>query len=287
MELSLMSLPQSNYTQVPNAILDNLYRLKEGEVRVIFAVIRETIGWQSKKRKLSISFLCGKTGMTRQGVVNAIKPLMERGWLKRDPDGQSFLYWLDIQETYEESELVNEIDQSPKLTSQRSRPEVVNEVDQGSGESSQRSRPEVVNEVDQGSGCKSGSASILGVSKERSKEKDQRNLLNKGLHRPVDPTTFRYTPKPWRDECGELRKIFLDYVETQMKGDGGMHPRAMASRHINRLEKDADIDTLNVYWEKAQQKSTPRAERPKPQVADEPMDDAAAYSARVLEAMPW
>jgi len=130
-----------NYTQLPNALLDHhLPQMKESELKVVLAIARATFGWHKESVKLSLSQLMEKTGMTRQGVVNGAQAGIERGVIVREPDGQGFIYSLIIND-----ELVNEIDQSTKLTSQRNRPELVNEIDQGS----QRNRLEVVNNVDQ------------------------------------------------------------------------------------------------------------------------------------------
>lgn len=128
-----MSYPIPNYTQIPNALLDDhMPSMKEAELKVTLAVARATIGWQKESDTLSLSQLQERTGMSRQGVLNGIEKGVERGTIERKKAGSSHCYSLHI--ASQRSRLVNEVDQ---LASQRSRPEVVNEVDR-----------QLVNEVD-------------------------------------------------------------------------------------------------------------------------------------------
>ena len=122
------------YTKIPNIILDNLQSLKAGEVRLIMAICRNTLGYHKAEQRLSLTFLQRATGMSRQGVINAAKALLGFDWIKRHAltvkGGQTWEYEINL-------EVVNNFDQSKTFTSQKSRPEVVNNFDQ-----------EVVNNVD-------------------------------------------------------------------------------------------------------------------------------------------
>jgi hypothetical protein len=123
-----MSLPQSNYTMVPNIVIENLPELKESSIRCIFAIVRATIGYHTAKHRCSIPFLMAKTGLSRQGVVNGTTELLEKDWVDRDLVGQTYEYWLKL----EIKEPVNQVDGSAELTSQASRrpeAEPVNQVD--------------------------------------------------------------------------------------------------------------------------------------------------------------
>ena len=95
-----MSLPASNYTQIPNEVLDRLPELKNAEVRVILTVCRQTLGWQRTRRRLSISYLMKQTGLSRKSVIRACKSLLELGWVERyqvkTSSGCSFEYELKI-----------------------------------------------------------------------------------------------------------------------------------------------------------------------------------------------
>lgn len=125
-------LDAPNYTQIPNALLDNLMKdMGEAELRVVLAISRKTFGWHKDKDKISLTQLQDITGLSRQGVINGIDAGIERGIILKEPDGVSFIYSLIIEDADE--------------TSQRSRPEVVNEIDYHS----QRSRLALVNVVDQ------------------------------------------------------------------------------------------------------------------------------------------
>lgn len=124
------SIDAPNFTQTPNILFDDLMAdMKEGELRVALAIIRKTFGWHKDREVISLSQLEKMTGMSRQGVLNGIDDLIERGLVKRQKAGRGYSYEL----------IVNEVDQSTKLTnkestnltsdSQLSRPKIVNEVD--------------------------------------------------------------------------------------------------------------------------------------------------------------
>lgn len=121
-----------NFTAIPNVILDHMASLSEAELRVVLAVCRKTFGWHKERDVLSITQLEQLTGLSRQGVVNALGPLLEQRILDRVPAGMSFAYTI----------LVNEIDQSNYFTSQDNG--LVNTVDQ----TSQLCVTELVNTVD-------------------------------------------------------------------------------------------------------------------------------------------
>ncbi len=115
-------IPQPNYTQVPNLLFDDLLStIGEAELKVVLWIARKTFGWHKDSDQISLSQLMTATGMSRQGVLNGIENGISHGLIGRIPHGQSFLYFL----------VVNEVDQSTTLTSAslQSRPEVVNEVD--------------------------------------------------------------------------------------------------------------------------------------------------------------
>lgn len=121
-----------NYTAIPNVILDAMPSFTDAELRVVLAVCRKTFGWHKERDAISISQLEAITGLSRQGVVNALAPLLDRQIIDRVPDRLTFAYRV----------LVNEVDQSTCLTSQDGG--LVNEV----ARTSQRTLPEVVNVVD-------------------------------------------------------------------------------------------------------------------------------------------
>jgi phage replication O-like protein O len=119
-----MAVERPNYTQIPNAILHEMPNMKAGELRVLLAVCRQTFGFHKASDQLSLTQLQRLTGMSRQGVVNALDGEYAQRFLERTETGNSYTYRIEV---------VNEVDHP-----------LVNEFDQGS----QRGLPEVVNEVD-------------------------------------------------------------------------------------------------------------------------------------------
>ncbi len=116
-----------NYTQAPNVFFDqHLKEMGEAEYKVVACVIRHTFGYHRDRAPMSLSFFEATTGLTRQAVIDGINAARQRGVLGRSKTGNSYEYWL----------VVNEIDYpfeqgSPTLTSasQPNRPELVNQVD--------------------------------------------------------------------------------------------------------------------------------------------------------------
>lgn len=154
-----------NYTAIPNVILDAMPSFTDAELRVVLAVCRKTFGWHKERDAISISQLETITGLSRQGVVNALGPLLDRQIIDRVPNGLTYAYRV----------LVNEVDQSSVLTSQDGG--LVNEVER----TSQHSGPEVVNVVD--------------TQKKRNKEKES--------IAPAARTPRKRTPKSAPAEIAE------------------------------------------------------------------------------------
>lgn len=119
-------LEYCNWTQVPNKLLDEWFpKLKEAELRVFLIIIRYTLGYHRKEHPFSLSFLEKKTGMSRQGVINGIQDLLDKGVISRHCSTQcskTFIYSLVFKETLDSQlsglEVVNEVDH-----------QVVNQVD--------------------------------------------------------------------------------------------------------------------------------------------------------------
>ena len=130
-----MSLKGPNYTQIPNTILHLAPEMKEAELRLILAICRQTFGFHKKEDKLSLSQLQDLTGLSRQGVCNALKQKHAKKYVKREKNGNGYNYSLKVVNEVDHP-LVNELDHPPD--------EVVNELDSAS----QSSLPEVVNELD-------------------------------------------------------------------------------------------------------------------------------------------
>lgn len=105
-----MTLPKSNYTQYPNAVLDSLHTLTCAELKVFSLICRQTLGWHRAKHKMSLSFLVNGTGLSKQGVLNATESLIEKGWITKEPSGISSQYGIDVPE-----EGVHSVDKSTDM----------------------------------------------------------------------------------------------------------------------------------------------------------------------------
>jgi phage replication O-like protein O len=86
--MSDTAIQPPNYTQVPNAILDNMASLSDVELRVMLAACRQTFGWHRERATMSNSFLVKATGKSNQGVRNGVNKSIERKWLKKVGTGK-------------------------------------------------------------------------------------------------------------------------------------------------------------------------------------------------------
>jgi phage replication O-like protein O len=79
-----------NYTQTPNEFFDEVAKtLKEGELRVMLVIMRQTFGWGNKQwDRISISQLMEKTGMKRDAVVRSTKSLVEKKLVTKHKEGK-------------------------------------------------------------------------------------------------------------------------------------------------------------------------------------------------------
>jgi len=83
----MFSVPQ--HTQIPNKLLDELIpTLKEGEVRILLVIMRQTYGWHKEWDRISITFLMKKTGMERKAVCKSTESLVKKNMIKKDKIGK-------------------------------------------------------------------------------------------------------------------------------------------------------------------------------------------------------
>ena len=116
------------WTQTPNFIYDLMHTMKEAELKVVMAVVRQTIGWQAERVTLRLDDLVGLTGMSKPSVHTGIKAAMERGVLTREPNGDSFDYW--ITEPVAEDATVKNFNQEEEVESKKSLPSAVKNLNQ-------------------------------------------------------------------------------------------------------------------------------------------------------------
>lgn len=138
-------MPPPNSCQVPNGFFDVLLpQLGDAELRVMLYLIRQSFGWQREWTERGygrIEQICKGGGLSRQGAINALKALRERGAIESRKVGIAFEYRVcvhDVDSSTDQAEPVNVVDrpdvQSTTLTevSQAGGPTSVNEVDRES-----------------------------------------------------------------------------------------------------------------------------------------------------------
>ncbi|ESA37730.1 phage replication protein [Leptolyngbya sp. Heron Island J] len=100
-----MSFENSNYTQVPNLILDNLGELKPAELKVILTITRATLGWHRRAHRMSITCLMEKAELSNRAVITACDALCDRDWIERHKvdhkRGHTYEYTLKLQPVIE------------------------------------------------------------------------------------------------------------------------------------------------------------------------------------------
>lgn len=94
-----MKTEKPNYTQIPNAILDGISGFTDAELRVLLCVARQTFGWHRDVFIASVSFIAKATGMSEQGVRNAVAGLLQSGTLTREQYGATFAYAITVENT--------------------------------------------------------------------------------------------------------------------------------------------------------------------------------------------
>lgn len=194
-----MSYEAPNYTQIPNALLDeHLPHMKEAELKVTLAIARKTFGWHKQTDKISLSQLMEITGMSSQGVRNGLSAGMKRGTIERTPDGQGFVYHLAISspKTMQPSSTVDE------TAMQRSSAVLCNEVAQLDA----KPRYEVATQ-------KKGIKETIKEKREReaiaSPPPTKHRLPNNDYEMP-EPSTASTTPPPLQKKYTQVTSKHLD-----------------------------------------------------------------------------
>jgi len=85
-----------NYTQVPNLFLDNLYQFEGSEVKVFLAICRKTIGWHKVSDRISYSQLNKITGLSTNGLKNAIDRLVNEGLITQKMTKNGYIYDISV-----------------------------------------------------------------------------------------------------------------------------------------------------------------------------------------------
>ncbi len=98
-----MRIPPPNYTQIPNDLPDHWLPFLSGvEVKVLFVIMRKTLGWHKIRDRISMSQLEKLTGCQEKSIATSIKSLIKKGLIAKFVDGpkgmQSTYYELIVQE---------------------------------------------------------------------------------------------------------------------------------------------------------------------------------------------
>lgn len=107
--MSQQKIPQPNYTQTPNIFFDEVFKLlKEGELRVLLVLARQTFGWHKSADRVSLSQLATKTGMERSRVCKSLGSLIEKGLVQKfkfGEKGKERCYYTLVVETPEQEKV--------------------------------------------------------------------------------------------------------------------------------------------------------------------------------------
>lgn len=112
-----------NYTQTPNEFFDELLpTLKEGELRVLLVIMRQTFGWKKKWDQISFGQLERLTGMSRSAVIDSSKSLEDKKIIYIHQQGENgnvkTYYCLQVENEkseFEEPHSSDSIDDSKKF----------------------------------------------------------------------------------------------------------------------------------------------------------------------------
>ncbi len=100
-----MKIQAPNYTQSPNVLFDEIFKtLKEGELRIVLVLIRQTFGWHKEWDRISIGKIAEKSGLDKRSVTRSLKSLIEKGIVEQKrfgKNGKETLYFRLVMEEIE------------------------------------------------------------------------------------------------------------------------------------------------------------------------------------------
>ena len=81
------------FTRVPNVLLDQaMQHMGYAELKIVFAVLRQTVGWHKPHDVISLSQFEAMTGMTRSNVIKGIRDAAAHQWIKHYKRGNVSVY---------------------------------------------------------------------------------------------------------------------------------------------------------------------------------------------------
>lgn len=73
-------IPDSNYTQFPNIVIDDYMRELSGSAfKALAVIVRSTLGWHRTSGRIAQSQIMEKTGLSKNSVKKALQELLEKG----------------------------------------------------------------------------------------------------------------------------------------------------------------------------------------------------------------
>lgn len=92
---SMPGFSSPNYTQVPNDLFDSIMAdMDMAELKVVLAIVRQTIGYHRDKATYSVSKIQKMTGMAYNSVVKGAELAEKRGLIRRiNPNEQGSAEW--------------------------------------------------------------------------------------------------------------------------------------------------------------------------------------------------
>jgi hypothetical protein len=216
---------EPNFTQVPNELFELIPVMKEAELKVVLFAVRKTFGWHKSSDHISISQFAVGTGLSRQGVVNALNEAKKRGILveldERGPRGVR-LYKV----------VVKNVDQSKMLTSQKS-----------STDTSQKSIP-VTETTSQKSRHTKENKKTKETGKEKKNTGDKRQPQPKPIFDAVAKHVFEISePEKIKGSAGSIGAIAAA-VKRQYEAQFGQPNDTMAALTVERFVAGIDKKEL-------------------------------------------
>lgn len=127
MQESKKAIPEPNFFQCPNIIIDEyLKELSGSELKCFLFIVRKTKGWHKDVDAISISQFVESTGLSNRAVIDACNSLVERGFIFQDAGQRGIkLFTLDCKKfTCEKSSHVKKVhstsEKSSQVTSEKS-----------------------------------------------------------------------------------------------------------------------------------------------------------------------
>ena len=83
MQESKKAIPEPNFFQCPNIIIDEYLKGLSGSELKCFLFIVRMVGKSKKPKPISISLFCNATGLSNRAVIDACNSLHDRGFVKK------------------------------------------------------------------------------------------------------------------------------------------------------------------------------------------------------------